>query len=261
MKLLQTKEKINVEFYSSEDELSILRYTKLQKYLALEAGVGSDIKAISTRCDRIDAFIEENKLNDAKEEVNNLKLACLSVVNGVGYYTLAFACLVATVGGQVADDLTESGLLTTVEKLHKLSLTQSEIKEIVDDVKKKIDDSINIFYPNISNTTSQLIYNSKMKSYILNLCYAYMEDKIDEDEVEQLKHDYNWFSTNESPKSFRENDPENILITIEKNFFTLCSVMEENGTANPQSYSVIRFYGKLDYLNSQYQKQDAATKQ
>lgn len=93
-----------------------------------------------------------------------------------------------------------------------------------------------------------------MKGYILNLASVYSLDEPDEREVERLQHDYNWFLINEGAKNFDDNDVENIIVQIEKNFIALCSVMEENGSVNPHKYTVIQFYGKLSYLNSQAQK-------
>lgn len=138
MKCLIAPNGTKIEFYSSMDELTIRRYTYFQKYLALESGIGSNIESILSRCNKIRAYCEEDKKKDAVQEVENLKEACLSIINGVPYNTLAFACLVATIGGQLAKDVTESGLHTTVEQLTELDILNSQIEDTVSDVKKKL---------------------------------------------------------------------------------------------------------------------------
>jgi len=106
----------------------------------------------------------------------------------------------------------------------------------------------------MADKVSQILYFSKMKAYILNCAGTYYSEKVNPKSVEELQHDYNWFLTNEGTKIYDENDPENVIVKLDKNFIDLCSIMEENNTANPRLYSVIQFYGKLDYLNSKSKK-------
>lgn len=88
-----------------------------------------------------------------------------------------------------------------------------------------------------------------MKSYIILAAQTYSEENPSEDDVEYLKHCSNWFLSNDDSKDFKI-----YCINLEKNFITLCSVMEGNGSSNPSNYTIQQFYGKIDYLKAQSEK-------
>lgn len=89
-----------------------------------------------------------------------------------------------------------------------------------------------------------------MKRYILSAADLCMNDSPSLDEINQVKSDYNWFYTQDSVKDFGQ---ESIIFEIDRNFYNLCSIMEENGSVNPQNYSIIQFHSKINYLKSQTQ--------
>ncbi len=251
MTQIETENKTVIKYYSSAKECPMDRYTELQKWLVIESGIGSNIESINARYLRLRAFIEEGRYADALIENENAFKATISALEGVSYISMAFACLVAAVGGETCDDITESGLQTTVQKIIKSGITYQELSDVVDEVKKKIQDELNQYYPNILNTTDNLIYVSRMKGYILSVadCYANLDPS--EEDKETLKHQYNWFLVDGGAKNFRGDSDENIVVLIDKNFINACSEMEDNGSINPHKYTVIQFYGKWDYLSKQ----------
>lgn len=137
MKTIKTSTGVEIKIYSTGKELEISRYTEFQKYIALESGLGSDLDSLKSRFQRIEAFIQEDKKQDALTEVKNALRTCSNAINYVSYYQLAFACLVAEIGGQPQTDCTESGLKTVLEKLGATGLTEQDLEDAVDDVKKK----------------------------------------------------------------------------------------------------------------------------
>lgn len=112
-------------------------------------------------------------------------------------------------------------------------------------------------FPDLEDKTSELLRYSRMKMYILNAASVYSKEEPDEDEIKDLNHDYNWFLVNENVKSFSYENPESVVNQLDKNFYLLCAVMEENGSTNPHLYTVAQFYGKISYINAQAaQEQD-----
>lgn len=49
---------------------------------------------------------------------------------------------------------------------------------------------------------------------------------------------------------------EDVVLEIERGFILLCSLMEEKGSKDPKDYTVIQYYGKLDYINNQVKKME-----
>ena len=87
-----------------------------------------------------------------------------------------------------------------------------------------------------------------MKEYIISAAYTNFEDEW---EVEKLNHISNWFLVKDEPKKISGAE-------IDKNFYSLCSLMEENGSINPSQYSVIQFYAKLDYINKKIERENSS---
>lgn len=64
----------------------------------------------------------------------------------------------------------------------------------------------------------------------------------------------------DKPKNFNPYDPENIIKVAEESFEDICTVMEENGVAEPKALTEFEFYSKLRFYNKKYQK-DGGSKQ
>lgn len=137
MKIVTTEGGAEIKLYSSAKEMPISRYIEFQKQVTIESGVGASIEAINSRFSRIKAFLEEGQIDNAMLENENALQACFSALSGVSYYTLAFACLVAEIGGELRDDTTQAGLEATVAKLRATDVKQQEIEDAVEEIKKK----------------------------------------------------------------------------------------------------------------------------
>lgn len=88
-----------------------------------------------------------------------------------------------------------------------------------------------------------------MLDYIISLSQV---NANDEWEMKELDHKSNWFLTKDEPTKFDPSD-------IDKNFYTLCSLMEDNGSSNPHNYTVVQFYSKLDYINKKNARSERDT--
>lgn len=249
MRILTSDKGVKITFYASAKECPIDRYIEFQKYLIIESGIGSSISDVSLRYSKIKAFIEEGKLQDALIENENAFKCVNSALNGVSYMSIAFACLVATMGGEICEDLTEEGLQLVAEKIKTCGLTQQNLEDSIEDVKKKINDELNSFYSDNQINIDLLDYLSKIKKYILVVAESY--SNLEPENLDDVKHAYNWFLTDGGSKNFRVDDKENCVIQIEKQFHSLCSVMEQNNVVNPEKCTVLQFYGKIYYINKQ----------
>ena len=137
MRLIKCKNGTIVKIYSSAKEISAQRYSDLQKYLLLDSSTGSTADSIKLRLDRIKAFIEESQLPNALLEIEMAQISLNNAINNVSYYNMAFAVLVAEIGGKTVLDTTEDGLQNTLRQLIELEVTIGDIEEVVDEVKKK----------------------------------------------------------------------------------------------------------------------------
>ena len=86
--------KYKVELYDSIDELPIKRFHKFNKYLLVDAGVGSDLNDINDKIGRIMRFVELSDKINANMELENLRQALYLVSQGTNVRHLALMVLV-----------------------------------------------------------------------------------------------------------------------------------------------------------------------
>ena len=121
----------DIKVFSSGEELSALRYTKLQKYLAIECSAGGLVPVL----ERVRAFMKQGDSASAELELNNALFSLNSILNDVPILSRSFAICVAEIGGKVCSDISEDGLDSIISQL---SLSYGDMKKEVDSLKKKL---------------------------------------------------------------------------------------------------------------------------
>ena len=91
--------------------------------------------------------------------------------------------------------------------------------------------------------SDDLLLMINMKDYIISVAYANLEDEWENKKIEE-KYDL----------VITSSDSVNPL-DIERNFYSLCGLMEDNGSKDPAQYSVLRFYSKLNYINEKTKRE------
>lgn len=254
MRLITTEAGARITIYSEAKEMPIARYSELQKHSIISSGIGSSAEEVDARYAKTAAFITEDKKVEALKELENARFAILSTLQGVNYATYCFACFVKTINDKYYNDLSEDGLDLVLTALKATGITQQEVEDAVEEVKKKIHSEIELMFPSITDETVALIYYGRIKMYLLEL--AEELQKVDPD-LEAIKKQLTWFQTYNRPMNFRSNESDNVMLEVDRNFAAMCSMMENNGSTNPHEYTVIQFYAKLDYLNRMSQPAQA----
>ena len=133
MKIIKTQSGVEVKIFSSAKDMPIGRYSIFQSYLVKNIGVESFLAFLN----RAKVFLQEGDFENAEVEINNSITGVLSLNNGIGLHTHCFAILVAEIDGKQARDTTDEGLGVVIEQLKALNITQAEIEDSVEEVKKK----------------------------------------------------------------------------------------------------------------------------
>ena len=137
MRLITAQDGTSVKIFSSAKELTIERYTELQKQLVMQAYTGSDTQSIASSIEKLSALIADDKKDEATIQCDNLKKALNAAMFSTSYYTTAFAVLVAEIGKETYSDMTNEGLQTVVDRLKEIGVTYGQIESSVEEVKKK----------------------------------------------------------------------------------------------------------------------------
>lgn len=137
MRLITTQNGTKIKIFSSAKELTIDRYTELQKQIIISATIGDDAQSAISSVEKLKDFIEDGKYEDSVIQCKNLLQSLKFATYRQSCTSAAFAVLVAEIDGVAATDITTDGLLFTIEKLKESGITQGELEESVEELKKK----------------------------------------------------------------------------------------------------------------------------
>ena len=129
--------KHKLELYTSSRETPIRRYHTLQKNLMIDSGIGSSMDDVVKHYSKIEQFISADKIPEAKVELSNLRMNLFAILQGYDTTAMSFACLIHSIDGQPCEDLSDEGLLKTIETLKDIGVTYAEIEKQLNDTKKK----------------------------------------------------------------------------------------------------------------------------
>ncbi len=103
------------------------------RYLLQDAGIGSDMQAIDDHFKSLDAFLGGGKIEEAKQERENLRFAFYTMLQEVSYKALAFGCHIFSIDGVEVTDRSEEALTVMLDSL---PLSMTDLEEILTEVKK-----------------------------------------------------------------------------------------------------------------------------
>lgn len=137
MKVLTLTTGLEVTIHESIKELTADRYKDFQKYLIQSAGYGSTMEDVDRHFRNLDVFLNTGKIEEAIQERENMRMNMFLMLNKINIDHAAFACLIDSVNGIKVTDYSENNLLSIVQMLGEHGLLQTQVEEIISDVKKK----------------------------------------------------------------------------------------------------------------------------
>lgn len=234
-----------VRYYDGIDELPIVRFQKFQKYLLVDAGIGGDIGAFDQRCEKARRYLANGKTDLAAQEMQNLRQCVFLIFEGLNPKHRAFACLVESIDGEKADDLSDAGLAGVLEKLG--GMTAGETASKLGAVKKKIDAELSVYFPSLFNGSETKEYFDILRKRALTILEGIARGEVVD--VEDLTTRLVCFT---KPKSF--SGARGIEVEFDRNFETLCLSLSENLGIAPKGCTVLEFYNAVDFLQDRARK-------
>jgi len=113
-----------------------------------------------------------------------------------------------------------------------------------------------LLFPSLIDKAQIMTFYSRIKAYVIQLGEYLSKGEECQEIYAKIAAIYNSLQTDNSPNVFNHESEECILTQLDKNFVSMCCAMENNGSANPQKYTVIEFYAKLDYLKRSAEELD-----
>lgn len=126
-----------IKIYEDIKEMPIQRYKDFQKYLLQDSGIGSTMADVDRHFRMLDRFLSAGKLNEAKQERDNLHMNFFMVLEKINILDISFVCLIHSINNEILYDTTEENLRRISERLGKMGMTKGQLEDITNEVKKK----------------------------------------------------------------------------------------------------------------------------
>lgn len=240
-----------VRLYDSADELPIVRFQRMQKYLLIDAGIGGDIEAFDRHTEKIRRYLAQGKTEQAGQELSNLRQCVFMVQSELNPGHRAFACLVESIDGERTEDLSDAGLERVLRMLG--GMTAREAAAETSAVKKKIDAELMAYFPALFEASETKEYYDLVRRRALRqlegLCRGEVAD------VDDLTTAIVCFA---SPKSFAGAGGEEVR--MDRNFETICLSLSEVLHVNPKGCTVLEFYNAVEFLQERARRAERAKK-
>lgn len=232
-----------VRLYDSIDSLPIERFHVYNRMLLVDGGIGSDISDFDAHIEKVVRYIRKGDSENAAKEMENMRQNIYMVMEGQNVRHLSFACLVESIDGERCEDLSPEGLTAVLKKLGGTPI--HDITSSLDEVKKKIDDELQLYFPSLFNDTKTKEYFDQLK----RLTLAELERIADGDseerraKAEQIRESLILFT---KPKVFTGID--GLEVRHDKEFETMCLMITKETGRDAKKMSVLEYYNAYEYL-------------
>ena len=135
-----------LEVYDSIDELPITRFHAFNRYLLIDAGVGSDLSDFDSHIIALLKFLERSDVENAKKEVMNLRQNVAFAYDQQSPKLNAFVPLIRSINGKPLDDLSEETVTEVLRMLSDNGVTAGTVSRWVEEAKKKLKRSLIYFF-------------------------------------------------------------------------------------------------------------------
>lgn len=233
-----------IKLYDCIDELPIINFQKYNKYLLIDAGLGSDANSIDTHIVNIAKYIQKNDRAKAIQELQNLRQSMHLIVSNVSPKYMAFAALIHSIDGKKLDDLSDDNLRSIIEKLNEVP--HGFITSVLFDLKKKLSTDLETYFPSEFESAKEKEAYSKLKARTI-LQLQEIADEIDNaeriDEIDKALFDL------KKPRNFAGKTSEEIK--YDKQFESACMLISQKAGMNAKKMTTLEFYSVMDNISKQ----------
>lgn len=233
-----------LEIYDSIDELPIKRFHKFNKYLLVDAGVGSDINDINDKIGKIMRYVDKADKVNAKIELNNLRQSLYMVTQETNLKHLAFMVLIKSIDGKAFLNLSDENL-REVQKIFDPQPLKF-LDGLLQAFKKKIDEELGLYFPSQFDDAAIKEYHDKLRSRVLFQLDVIIRNTDRTNEIDQID---DFLLTLAKPKIF--SGKESTEIKYDRQFEDMCLFLTKELSLDIDKLSVLQFYNSFEYIKKQ----------
>ena len=129
--------KHKIELFDSIDNLPFDRMNAFNKYVMLDAQLGSNVLDFDKILIKAHQFIQAKMNDQAAQELINIRQVVHNILTGTNLKGFAFASMIKTIDDKEIKDYSIGGLGEILNKLSEWGLTGGNVNAATEDLKKK----------------------------------------------------------------------------------------------------------------------------
>lgn len=251
MKTIYIKNK-KIKLYDSIDEMPIVNFQKYNKYVIIDAGLGSDIDSVDAHIVNLAKLIKTDMVK-AQQELQNMRQNLHMIVSKVSPHYLAFAALIHSIDDKEVTDLSDSNLTSILNDLKDIK--HSVITDFLIWLKKKLQSELTLYFPAEFESAKEKEIYQKLKQKAVYMLQGIAEDIDNSKKVTEI--DSYLFSLYK-PKSFFGKS--SVEITYDKQFETSCALISKETGMDAKKMTVLQYYNTLELIKKENEIKQKAYK-
>lgn len=136
MKTIKIQDHV-LEMWDSVDSLPASNYINHARLTMLDAGIGSDLEAVTRHWQRI-AKLSEKGGDALNKELSNYLQSLQFIVSNTSPEMMSFVSLIRSIDGKIVEDYSDENAKAIIEQLSKKGLTTGIIRSFLNFIKKKL---------------------------------------------------------------------------------------------------------------------------
>ena len=177
-----------IKLYDSIDEMPIVSFQKYNKYVIIDAGLGSDIESVDSHIVNLAKLIKTD-MNKAQQELQNMRQNLHMIVSNISPNYLAFAALIHSIDGKEITDLSDSNLAAILDELKQVK--HSVITDFLIWLKKKLQTELTLYFPAEFESAKEKEIYQKLKQKAIYTLQGIAEDIDNSKKVAEIDRNQN----------------------------------------------------------------------
>lgn len=128
-----------VQLFDSIHEITKSREHEFNKWAMMDLGVGNTLESIDMHIKSIHMFATNNRMQDVVTEIMNMRLNYYYAIEKIDFSSLCFSVMVHKINNEIIHDVSSFDAAHSVcERLKKIGIKSSHVRESVNEIKKKL---------------------------------------------------------------------------------------------------------------------------
>ena len=229
--------------YDSIDELPIVNFQKYNKYLLIDAGIGSDVNDIDEHITRLAKYIKTD-LAKASQELQNYRQNLYMIASGISPKHMAFAALIHSIDGKKVEDYSDDNLQRILDDLR--TVKRSWLVDLLAKIKKKITIELELYFPQEFLSSKEKEVYDKLKRRAQLILERVIGNENNAEEIQKID---DYFFSLYKPNSFAGE--ESAEIKYDKQFESICLLIAQRANLDARSMTTLQFYSVFDNIKRQ----------